>query len=53
MLCVLLAHVLDFEIVDHEGERDWPRFVQPESRCVTCRVISKWCKTRLQLLVGE
>jgi hypothetical protein len=50
---VLLAHVLDCEIVHHESERDWPRFVQPEARCVARGVISKWCQTSLQYLVGE
>jgi hypothetical protein len=42
MVSVLLAHVLNSEIVDDESERDWPRFVQPESRGVACWVVSKW-----------
>jgi hypothetical protein len=37
MLCMLLAHILDCEIVHHESERYWPRSLQEESRCVTYR----------------
>jgi hypothetical protein len=29
MLCILLAHVLNREIVHYESGRDWPSFMQP------------------------
>jgi hypothetical protein len=53
MISVLLSHVFDGEIVHYEGESNWPRFVQPESRRVARRVISKWCQTSLQQLAGK
>jgi hypothetical protein len=48
MLCMLLAHVLNCEIVNYESEIDWPFFMQPESRGVACWLISEWCQTSLQ-----
>jgi hypothetical protein len=53
MLHVLLVQVLDCKIVHDERDREWSRLMQPESRCVAYRVISKWCQTSLQYLVGE
>jgi hypothetical protein len=53
MISVLLAHILDGEIVHYEGESDWHYFVQPESRCVVSRVITKRCQTSLQQMVGK
>jgi hypothetical protein len=41
MISVLLAHIFDSKIVHYEGESDWPCFVQPESRCVASREITK------------
>jgi hypothetical protein len=48
MLCMLLAHVFDCEVVHYESERDWPCFMQLESRGMACRVISEWGQTSLQ-----
>jgi hypothetical protein len=48
MLCMLLAHVLNCEIVHYESERDWPSFMQLASWGVACWVISEWCQTSLQ-----
>jgi hypothetical protein len=53
MISVLLAHVIDGQIVHYEGESDWPCFVQPEASCVAIRVITKRYQTRLQQLVGK
>jgi hypothetical protein len=47
ILCMLLAHVLNREIVHYESERDWPSSMQPKSRGVACRVVSEWCQTSL------
>ena len=50
---MLLANVLNPEVVDDEGETDWAGFVRPQAWCGFALVVAVLLKALFEKLLGN